>query len=95
MGVGRKQLKQKCLTTSIKIGGLVKRESENHKGFILIMPIGEILRKKQPKEYAVLMAMCYVDKAEDPNKAMREIEKLMRHNAYRRDRGVIRQIRHE
>ena len=58
------------------------------------MTIGEILRKKQPKEYTILMAMCYVDKAEDPDKAFREIESLMRHDAYRRDRGVIRQVRH-
>lgn len=54
--------------------------------------ISEIIRRKQPKVYKILSAMC-TDKAKDPDKAFRETENLMRHDAYRRDRGVIRQIR--
>ena len=58
------------------------------------MTIGQILRKKQPDIYALLMSWVYVATAEDPDKAMREIEKLMGHDAYVREHGVIRQIRH-
>jgi len=56
------------------------------------MTIGEILKRKQPEVYALLVSWIYV--AEDPDRRMREIEKLMCHDAYRRERGAIRQVRH-
>lgn len=59
------------------------------------MLIGEIIRRKQPDVYLKLMAMCYVHKAENPDKAFKDIENLMRHDAYVRERGAIRQIRHQ
>ena len=59
--------------------------------------IGDTLRKNQPKEYALLMAMCSLEESSTKGKAikvsMREIENLMRHDAYDRGRGGIRQIR--
>jgi len=56
--------------------------------------IGDILKRKQPREYALLMAMCRVEESEDPDKTFREIENLMRHDAYVRGRGgAIRQVR--
>jgi len=58
------------------------------------MTIGQILRKKQPKEYALLMSWIYIDQSEDQDKAHKEIERLMRHDAYVRKRGSIRQVRH-
>lgn len=59
-----------------------------------VAKVGDILRRKQPKEYALLMAMCYVAEAEDPDRAFREIEAAMRHDGYVRGHGGgIRQVR--
>lgn len=57
------------------------------------MTIGEYIRKHQPEVYTVLMSMIFVDQAVDPDKALREVEKLMRHDAYVREHGAIRQVR--
>lgn len=57
--------------------------------------IGEILRRNQPKEYKKLRAMFKNQKDKSNEKlSWREIEDLMRHDGYRRDGGVIRQVRH-
>lgn len=56
------------------------------------MTIGEYIKDHQPEIYALLMSWVYV--TEDPGKRMREIERLMWHDAYRRVSGVIRQVRH-
>ena len=59
--------------------------------------IGDTIRKNQPKEYALLKAMCSLEESAAKSKeikvSIREIENLMRHDAYGRGRGGIRQIR--
>jgi len=70
----------------------------------VIMPtIEDTLRGKQPKGYALLMAMYSVEESvgkskdtkdtQDIQEAMQEIENLMRHDAFRREHGGLRQIR--
>ncbi|MGE4272075.1 MAG: hypothetical protein AB7E31_04295 [Desulfitobacterium sp.] len=57
--------------------------------------IGEILKSTQPEEYAKLKEMAQNKRKNSDEKcSFREIEDLMCHDGYRRDGGVIRQVRH-
>lgn len=51
------------------------------------MKIGEIIRRKQPKEYKKLMDIKYRN-----NYTHEEFERMMRHDSYKRNRGAIRQV---
>ncbi|KLU66739.1 hypothetical protein DEAC_c14070 [Desulfosporosinus acididurans] len=59
-----------------------------------MVKVGEAIRCKQPEVYRQLM-LTYTseDKKQDIETSFRETEKLMRHDAYDRRRGGIRQIR--
>lgn len=57
------------------------------------MAIGDYIKKNQPAVYALLMSWVCIMKTKDSDKAYREIERLMRHDAYTREHGAIRQIR--
>lgn len=64
------------------------------RGSAAVAKVGDILRRKQPEVYALLMAWAYVAEAEDPDRAFREIEAAMRHDGYVRGHGGgIRQVR--
>ena len=61
---------------------------------VAVSKIGQILRETQPETYSKLKAMCEKREKQDYALSFREIESLMHHDGYRRDGGVIRQVRH-
>lgn len=55
--------------------------------------VGEIVRRKQPEVYRQLMLRYPATPREEDGAEFREIEAIMRHDAYVRDGGAIRQVK--
>lgn len=55
--------------------------------------VGEVLRRKQPEVYRQLMLRFPAPPREEDGAEFREMENAMRHDAYVRDGGAIRQVR--
>lgn len=64
------------------------------RGAASMAKMGEILRRKQPEIYRQIMFMYPSEKKEpDEEQSFREVANLMRHDAYVRDHGAVRQVR--
>lgn len=62
------------------------------------MCIGSIIRSKQPDVYKQLMKVVNKNKSEkyiNDNLSIKDFEKMMKHDSYKRVGGAIKQVRHK
>lgn len=57
------------------------------------MQVGKMVKRRQPKTFKKLLAMCQDYQAEDARLTEAEVKELMRHRHYVRGRGgAVRQV---